>query len=107
MKQFSCETMGNNCNVVLTAPTEERLLEMVSLHLRDVHGMTAISQDIVGKIKQLFVSRAPSDAAYVVDRIFEKYNCNSDPECTWRYIAEAEIILKGGRSAHKKDLKAA
>jgi predicted small metal-binding protein len=107
MKQFSCKTMGKNCNVVLTAPTEERLLEMVSLHLRDVHKMTSISQDIVGKIKQLFVNNAAQDAAYVVDRIFEKYNCNKEPECTWRYIAEAEIILKGDKSAHKKELKAA
>ena len=107
MRQFSCESMGNNCNVVLMAPTEERLLEMVSLHLRDVHGMTAISQDMAGKIKQLFVNHTAPEAAYVVDRIFEKYNCNSDPECTWRYIAAAEIILKGDKSAHKKELKAA
>jgi predicted small metal-binding protein len=99
--------MGNNCNVVLTAPTEERLTEMVSLHLRDVHGMTAISQDIVGEIKQLFANHTAPDAAHVVDRIFEKYNCNSDPECTWRYIAQAEMILTGDKSGHKKELKAA
>ncbi len=99
--------MGNNCNVVLTAPTEERLVEMVSLHLREVHGMPAISQDVAGKIKQLFVNRTAPDAANVVDRIFEKYNCNSDPECTWRYIAEAEAILTGDKSAHTKELKAA
>ena len=107
MKQFSCAAMGNNCNVVLTAPTEERLMEMASLHLREVHGMTAISQDAVGKIKQLFVNRTSPDAASVVDRIFETYNCNSDPDCTWRYIAEAETILTGDRSAHSKELKAA
>lgn len=99
--------MGNKCNVVLTAPTEERLMEMVSMHLREVHGMSAISQDIVGKIKQLFVNRTAPDAAYVVDRIFEKYNCNSDPECTRRYIAEAEMILTGEKSAHTKEPKAA
>jgi len=99
--------MGNNCNVVFTAPTEERLVELVSLHLRETHGMTAISQEIVGKIKQLFVNQTAPDAAYVVDRIFEKYNCNSDPECTWRYIAEAEMILTGNKSVHTKELKAA
>jgi len=47
------------------------------------------------------------DAAYVVDGIFEKYNCGSDPECTWRYIAEAEMILTGDRSVHSRELKAA
>ena len=104
MKRFSCEALGNDCNVVLTALTEERLLEMASLHLL-VHRMIAISQDIVGKIKQLFVNYTASDAASVVDRIFEKYNCNGEPECAWHYIAEAEMILKGDRPAHKKELK--
>jgi hypothetical protein len=54
-----------------------------------------------------FVNRTTSDAAYVVDRIFEKYNCNKDPECTWRYITEAELILTGGPSVHEKELTAA
>jgi hypothetical protein len=43
----------------------------------------------------------------VVDRIFEKYNCNSDPQCTWRYIAEAEMILTGSSTVHARELKAA
>ena len=91
----------------MTAPTEERLLEMVSLHLREVHGMASISQDLVGRIKQNMINRSMSDAAYVVDRILEKYNCSSDPECTWRYIAEAEMILTGDQSVHSRDIRAA
>ncbi len=107
MKQFSCSNLGMNCNATLMAPTEERLLDMVALHARDVHGMIAISQETLGKIKQLFVNRSAPDAANVVDRVLEKYNCDSDPECTWRYIAEAEMILTGNQSVHEKELKAA
>jgi predicted small metal-binding protein len=107
MKQFSCSSLTSGCNVVLTAPTEERLTEKVSLHLREVHGMTAISQDIVGRIKRNMVNRSMQAAASVVDRILEKYNCEGDPECTWRYIAEAEMILTGDTSAHGDELKAA
>jgi predicted small metal-binding protein len=107
MKQFSCSMLGNACNVVLTAQTEERLAEKVSIHLRDVHGMIALSQDIVGKIKRAMVNRSIPDAASVVDRIFEKYNCEREPECTWRYIAEAEMILTGDKNAHGRELKAA
>jgi len=107
MKQFSCSKLGNKCNVVLTAPTEERLVEMVSLHLREVHGLIEIPQDLIGRIKINMVNRSMKDAAYVVDGIFEKYNCGSDPECTWRYIAEAEMILTGDRSVHSRELKAA
>jgi len=107
MKQLSCSKLGHGCNVVLTAPTEELLVEKVSIHLRDVHGMTAISQDMVGQIKRAMADRSIKDAASVVDRIFGKYNCERDPECTWRYIAEAEMILTGDTSAHRRELKAA
>ncbi len=107
MKQFSCSKIGNSCNIVLTAPTEERLVEMVSLHLREVHGTTEIPQDLIGRIKQNMVNPSLPDAAYAVDRIFEKYNCNSDAGCTWRYIAEAEMILTGNTAVHSRELKAA
>ncbi len=107
MKQFSCSDLGTGCNVVLTAPTEERLAEVISLHAREVHGMQALPQDMIGQIKQKMVNKTTADAAYVVDRIFEKYNCKSDPECSWRYISEAELILTGKPSVHEKELKAA
>ncbi len=106
MKEFSCADIGNKCNVVLKAQTEDRLVELVSIHMRDVHGMASISQEAVARIKNLFTNRATADAAYVVDRIFEKYNCSSDPQCTWRYIAEAEMILTGS-NVHARELKAA
>ena len=107
MKEFSCATMGNNCNAVLKARTEERLVELASLHLRETHGMTTISPEIAARIKQRLVNRTTPAAASVADRIFEKYNCNSDPGCTWRYIAEAEMILTGNSLAHERELKAA
>jgi len=107
MKALSCKDLGNNCNVVLTARTEERLAELASIHLRQAHGMPSVSQEMVARIKRLSRSRTVPDAAYVVDRIFEKYNCNSDPQCTWRYIAEAEMILTGSSSVHSEELKAA
>ncbi len=107
MKQFSCKEVNSNCNAVLVAPTEERLIDMVSVHLRDVHGMTALMPEQMAQIKNLFTTPASPDAAYVVDRIFEKYNCDSDPECTWRYISEAEMILTGRPQPHEKEFKAA
>jgi len=107
MKEFSCKNFGNNCAVVLSAQTEERIVEMASIHLREVHGVTSLTQENVAKIRNLLTNRATPDAAYVVDRIFEKYNCDSDPDCTWRYITEAEIILKGEAAPRVDDLKAA
>jgi predicted small metal-binding protein len=107
MKTFSCASLGMDCKAVLSAKTEEKLLDMVSIHARDVHGITAIPPDMIGKIKQLMVNRSASDAADSVDRIFEKYNCDKDPECTQRYITEAEMLLTGQPSVHTKELKTA
>jgi predicted small metal-binding protein len=107
MKEFSCASIGVNCNTTLTAPTDERLLELVSVHAREIHGMTAIPEDMLGKIRNHFVNQATTDAAYVVDRIFEKYNCDRDPECTWRYITEAETILGANTCVRGQELKAA
>jgi predicted small metal-binding protein len=107
MKEFACANLGENCKVVLTAQTEERLVELASLHLREVHGMASLSQEKVADIRKLFSSRPTADAAKVVDRIFEKYNCDGEPECSWRYIAEAEMILNGGNLPHAQEIKAA
>jgi len=107
MKRVACADLGNDCNTVLVAPTEERLAEMASVHLRETHGIVSISQDKIADIKKHFTSPTRPDAAYIVDRIFEKYNCDSDPECTWRYIAEAELILTGSAKTHQQELKAA
>ncbi len=101
MKQFNCKDLGHNCNEVLTAQTEERLVELASIHLRDAHGVTSMTPETVAKMKNSFINRAASDAADVVDRIFEKYNCDREPECSWRYIAEAEMVLGGGAQAHE------
>ena len=95
MKQFNCKDLGHNCKEVLTAQTEEKLVELASIHLRDAHGVTSMTPESVAKMKNSFINRAISDAAYVVDRIFEKYNCDGEPECTWRYITEAEMVLGG------------
>ena len=107
MKKIACSDLGNNCNAVLTAQTEERLAEMAALHLRDAHGMSSVPQEKIAEMKNLFTNPATPDAAYVVDRIFEKYNCSSDAECTWRYIVEAETILTGKKKVHERELQAA
>jgi len=104
MKVFNCSSLTHNCIETVKAQTEDRLAELVSVHLRDSHGMMSIPPKNMAEIKKLFTSPAASDA---VDRIFEKYNCNNDPECSWRYIAAAEAILTGRTKVHERELKAA
>lgn len=107
MKELACKDLGQGCEAVLRAPTEERLIDMVAVHVRNAHGVQALSQEQIAAVRNHMINRASSDAARVVDRIFEKYNCSGEPECTWRYIAEAETILNGGIPVHERDLKTA
>lgn len=107
MKEFPCSGLIPNCKGVLKAQTEELLAELVALHLRDVHGVQSVPPEKIAEIKRLFINPESSDSAFVVDRIFEKYNCDGDPECTWRYIAQAETILTGRDKVHERELKAA
>ena len=107
MREFSCRELGYNCSAILTARSEDQLAELASIHLRDVHGMTAITQEKLAQIKNLFVNPSPQDAAAVVDRIFEKYNCSGDPECTQRYITFAETILSSKPLVYAEVAKAA
>jgi hypothetical protein len=72
-----------------------------------MHGASSITPDTMTKIKNSFVNRTQLDAAYVVDSIFEKYNCSGEPECTWRYRVEAEMVLNGGAQVHERELRAA
>ena len=107
MKEFDCKSLGHSCDEVLTARTEERLVDLVAVHLRDVHAVSSLTPETVARVKNLFINRRIPDAAQVADRVLEKYNCSGEPECTWRYIAEAEMVLNGGSMVHERELRAA
>ncbi|MGC1454571.1 MAG: DUF1059 domain-containing protein [Nitrospirota bacterium] len=107
MRQLKCKDLGRDCDKVLMARTEDRLVDTAAMHLRDEHGVLTITPDIVSKMRNNMVNRTAFDSANVVDLIFEKYNCSGEPECTWRYIEEAEMILKGGTRARRHELRAA
>jgi predicted small metal-binding protein len=107
MKVFNCRDLGHGCDTVLQARNEDQLIELASVHLRETHGMPSLLPGMTAKIRNIITNSATVDAAKVVDRIFETYNCDGEPECTWRYIAEAETILNGGTPAHEAELRAA
>jgi hypothetical protein len=79
-------------------------MDLVALHLRDGHQMRALTPEMAGRIKKSFRNPWLDDAAGTVDIIMEEYNCDKEPRCTWEFIAQAETILTGNRSAHEKEL---
>ncbi len=103
MKEFACASLGNNCTWKHIAMTEELLADIAAIHLRDVHDVQEISSDMVGKIKNLFTSPTGADAARSADLILKEYNCDMDPECTWRYIAMTEELIADGAAVHARE----
>jgi predicted small metal-binding protein len=104
MKIFTCESLNNGCTWSMTARTEELLMDRVALHLRAAHDATEISQEMVGRIKNLFKSPWLDDAAGSVDVIMREYNCDREPRCTWEFIAQAESMLTGNKAVHEREL---
>jgi predicted small metal-binding protein len=102
MREFRCESLGNNCSWKHIA-TEELLTDMVALHLRDVHGVQALDSDMVGRIKNLFTYPTKADAAAAADLVMKEYNCDISPECTWRYIAMTEELIADGAAVHARE----
>src|SRR5262245_53099410 len=60
MREFACKSLGYDCGWKQTANTEELLADVAAVHLRDVHNVPALTQEMVGAIKQAF-SKVPAD----------------------------------------------
>ena len=75
MREFRCSSLGYQCSWKHIA-TEELLADMVALHLRDVHGVQALDNEMVGKIKNLFTYPTKADAAGAADLVMKEYNCD-------------------------------
>ncbi len=91
--------MGSNCSWKHIARTEERLACIVAMHLREVHGIDDVSPDLEGRIKNLFSYPTTADAAASADLVMKEYNCDMDPECTWRYIVMTEKLIADGQAS--------
>lgn len=102
MREFKCSSLGYNCSWKHIA-TEELLADMAALHLRDVHGLQELDNEMVGRIKNLFTYPTREDAAEAADLVMKEYNCDMGPECTWRYVAMTEELISEGAEAHARE----
>ncbi len=103
MREFKCKSLGNKCSWKHIARTEELLADMAAVHLRDVHGMKAVSSDMVGRIKNAFSNPAPIDASAAEKLTLKEYNCDLGPECRFRYIAQTPDLIADGVAVHARD----
>ncbi len=103
MREIKCASLGYTCKWKHIANTEELLADITAIHLRDVHGVKAISPDMLGKIKNAFTPPSEVDAAEFVDFKTKVYNCDIGPNCSWRYIAMTEELIVDAAAVHARE----
>ena len=104
MKEFKCASLGNKCSWKHIAKTEELLADVAAVHLRDVHGMKALTTDMVGKIKNAFSNPDPVDAAKAEGLVMKEFKCKDlGYSCDWKYIAQTEELIADGVAVHTRE----
>ena len=104
MREFKCASLGNACSWKHIAKTEELLTDVAAIHLRDAHGMTALTSDLVGKIKNAFSNPAPIEAKNAEALILKEFNCKDlGHKCNWKYIAQTEELIVDGVAMHARE----
>ena len=105
MREFTCKSMGYDCGWKHVARTEELLTDVVAIHLRDVHAVPELTQDMVGSIKRVF-----TDGEYIemprVDEepVLKEFKCRDlGMDCGFRYIAQTEELITDGVALHARE----
>jgi predicted small metal-binding protein len=104
MKQFKCASMGYKCNWQHIAKTEELLADVAAVHLRDVHGATALHPAMVGKIKNAFSNPTPIEVKETGNLTLKEFKCKDlGFACDWKYIAQTEELIVDGVAMHARE----
>jgi predicted small metal-binding protein len=103
VRELKCASLGYTCKWKHIANTEELLADVTAIHLRDVHGVKAISPDILAKIKNAFTPPSEADVAKFANVKLKEYNCDIDPKCSWRYVAMTEDLIVDGAAVHARE----
>lgn len=103
MRAFRCSSLGNKCSWKHIAQTEELLADVAAVHLRDVHGITALDSTLVAKIKNSFSNSTPVETKEAERGGLKVYQCGLGTGCTWRYIAQTEELIADGVAVHARE----
>jgi predicted small metal-binding protein len=105
MREVACKSLGYNCGWKHVSRTEELLTDVMAIHLRDVHGVQALTQEMVAKIKQAFNKSEPVDTSGGdVEPVLKVVSCRDlGMNCNWKYIAQTEELIADGMAVHARE----
>ncbi len=103
-REYYCRSIGIDCSWRHIARTEELLLDAAALHLRDVHGETALDKERIAQIRNSF-SRPSSEVEAGSDiPVMKEFRCRDiGMQCDWRYLAQTEELIVDGAAVHARD----
>ncbi len=104
MREFKCASLGYQCNWKHIGKTEELIADVAAVHLRDVHGVSALSMEMVGKIKNALSNPSPTEARKAEAQVLKQFDCKDlGNTCTWKYIAQTEELIVDGVAVHARE----
>ncbi len=105
MIAIACRELGNDCSWEKTARTEELLTDEVAIHLRDVHGLTALTPELIGRVRNAFSGTEPVDMLQEREEpaLKEFYCKDLGMDCGFKYIAQTEELIADGIAMHARE----
>jgi predicted small metal-binding protein len=104
MRMFRCSALGNHCSWRHIARTEDLLADVVALHLREVHGITALDADGVAKVKRSFSNPSPAESREAESLVLKEFRCSDfGRNCPWHYVAQTEELIVDGVAVHARE----
>lgn len=104
MKEFTCKSLGYQCKWKHIAKTEELLKDIAAIHLRDIHGVTELTEDIIGKMKKSFSNPTPIEADKAEGLTLKEFHCKDlGHKCDWKYIAQTEELIADAAAMHMRE----
>lgn len=104
MREFKCASLGYQCNWKYIAKTEELIADVAAVHLRDVHGVSALSVEMLGKIKNALSNPSPIEAREAEALVLKQFDCKDlGNTCNWKYIAQTEELIVDGVAVHARE----
>jgi predicted small metal-binding protein len=106
MKEFACRSLGYDCGWKHLARTEDLLTDVVAIHLRDVHEVAELTQDMVGRIKHVFADGEHIEMLREDEEpSLKEFRCRDlGMNCGFRYIAQTEELITDGVALHAREV---
>ena len=104
MKIFACRSMGNDCTWKHTARTDDLLIDIVAMHLRQVHGLDRMTPEEIGAVRKLIAEPAPGLDMEAETAELKEFRCaDIGQRCDWHYIAQTEDLIADGVAVHARE----